>query len=565
MTEATKSKGGADAVPHNTSAGLAALDAMFQPFARSDAPGLVVGVAHNGKTIYRAGFGLASIELGVANTAWTRMRIGSSSKHFTCLAALLLAEDGKLDVDADVRRYIPELPESPAKVTLRHLMTHTSGLRCYLDLGLVAGGMSTQPKGSALAAQIRQTEVNFDLGEKMMYCNSGYHLLSITIERVSGMPFERFLAQRIFAPLGMRDTCSVPSDFEIHRGMATLHMPQIDGSWRRGIFPSEEVRGEGAMVSTLDDMLVWLAHLRDENKLVGAPQTWREILSPARLNNGIVSKYALGLIRDEYRGLEVLHHAGGVFGGACQLLTVPSQALDIVIMTNGALVNPTELSFRIIDVIASTALTAPPIPRPKAERFKHMLGVRYCSPRLGVGFSFTEAPEGALGLSFMNFMPAPMKETDGGEGIALGFEDIAVGPLMIQAAEMLKGDEAPKVLTLSESGHPEQFDRAPSTPPPVAQAGIELIGRYHSADLAADANLRFDGEKLQLEILGRHGSHTLELEPWCADLFAWKSTIAYLPLRGLLSIDRDLSGSVQGFRLDSMRTRRLRFERLVRS
>ena len=125
--------------------GAAALDELFQPFNRSDAPGLVVGVAQHGKCVYRRGFGLASIELGVANTPWTRMRIGSTSKHFTCLAALLLAEEGKLDIDAGVRRYFPAMPLLQGEPTLRQFMTHTSGYRCYLDLSSLSDGMAIKP------------------------------------------------------------------------------------------------------------------------------------------------------------------------------------------------------------------------------------------------------------------------------------------------------------------------------------------------------------------------------------------------------------------------------------
>src|SRR5579862_9727210 len=293
--------------------GVAALDDLFQPLLRSDLPGIVVGVAVKGEPVYRKGFGLASIEHGVANTPWTRMRIGSTSKHFACLAALLLVEEGKLDIDVDVRTYLPELPKVEPAPTLRQFMTHTSGLRDYLDVGFLASGMTIKPKGVGLATQVRQGGVNYVAGEKMIYNNGGYHLLSLVIERVSGMPFEQFLKERIFDPLKMVDTRSVPSDFEIHRGTATLHVPQPDGSFRRGIFPTEEVRGEGAIVSTIDDMLAWLAHLRGPHT-VGSEASWAQMTTPARLSNGLTCKYALGLMVDQYRGVDVVHHGGTVIG-----------------------------------------------------------------------------------------------------------------------------------------------------------------------------------------------------------------------------------------------------------
>eukprot|EP01034_Spumella_vulgaris_P044516 gene44516-55381_t len=345
MSESAVSNTGA---PEKT--GVAALDDLFAVANRSDAPGLVVGVAQHGETVYRRGFGLASVELAVANTPWTRMRIGSTSKHFTCLAALLLAEEGRLDLDASVRLYVPELPALNGEPTLRQLMNHTGGYRCYLDIGFLADSMAIKPLGQALAAQLRQREANFAPGEKFIYNNSGYHLLSIVIERIGGMPFEAFLAERIFKPLGMQDTVSVPSDFEIHRGMATMHVAQPDGGYKRGIFPTVEVRGEGAMISSIDDMLRWLSHLRGP-KRVGSESSWAQMLALARLNNGVEVPYALGLMRHLYRGVEVVHHAGGVIGGTCQMLTVPSHALDIVIMTNGAPVNAMDLSKRVVDIM----------------------------------------------------------------------------------------------------------------------------------------------------------------------------------------------------------------------
>jgi len=540
--------------------GLAALDRLFEPFARSDAPGLVVGVAHASRVVYRRGFGLASVELGVANAAATRMRIGSTSKHFTCLAVLLLAEEGRVDLDSSVRRYVPELPVLAGEPTLRQLMNHTGGYRCYLDLGLVADGLAVQPRGTALATQVRQTAANFRPGEKLIYCNGGYHLLSVVVDRVSGVSFERFLEQRIFAPLGMVDTASVPSDLEIHRGMATLHLAQPDGSWRRGIFPSEEVRGEGGIVSTLDDMLAWLAHLRAAEKTVGSPDSWRQMLEPAKLNDGTVSKYALGLIREDYRGLEVIHHGGAVFGGTCQMITAPGAALDVVIMTNGALANAPELALRIIDELGAEALRGPATPRAAVDRFRAMLGQRYHCRTTGIGIGFGEAADGRLGLSILNFVPIALKETDAGQALTVGVEDIAVGPLTVRTADLAESGEAPESLRFSEAGHEDRFERMPANPPVLADAAPSLLGRYRAADLAADADLRLVDGKLLLHIAGVCGGNTLALEVWSADVFAWAG-VSVPMLRGLINVKRDPSGVVEGFSLDTMRTRGLSFQR----
>lgn len=564
MSESTSAAGvsGKAAEPKT---GVAALDGLFEPFNRGDAPGLIVGVAQHGRTLYRRGFGLASVELGVANTAWTRMRIGSTSKHFTCLAVLLLAEDGKLDVDAGVRRYIPELPVLAGEPTLRQLMSHTGGYRCYLDVGFLSDGMAFQPKGMALAIQVRQTAVNFAPGEKMIYCNGGYQLLSLVIERVSGMPFEQFLQERIFAPLAMQDTASVPSDFEIHRGMATLHEalpPEQGGGWRRGIFNTEEVRGDGAMISTIDDMLSWLAHLRAPAKTVGSAASWQQMVTPARLNSGLLNPYGLGLLVHAYRGVEVIHHPGGVVGGLCQMITVPSQALDIIIMTNGAPANPIELAYKIIDAMLGEALLGPVDVKPASDSFKPLLGTRYHASGSGLVFGFGEAPDARLGLSFLETPPVALKQR--GELLQIGFEDATGGSLSLPLAAVAgvaNTGEAPPVLELSEGGRAERFERLPSTPPALAEVAPALLGRYRAPDLKAEAVVRIEGEKLLLEVFGAFGSHALELEAFAAAVFGWRVSGSHM--YGVLSAEPGADGRMTAFRINTMRTRQMRFERLA--
>ncbi|MDY0747627.1 serine hydrolase domain-containing protein [Paucibacter sp. R3-3] len=537
----------------------AVLDELFQPFNRSDAPGLVVGVALHGKTLYRRGFGLASVALGVSNTPWTRMRIGSTSKHFTCLAVLLLAEEGKVDPDAGVRRYIPDLPALDAEPTLRQLMSHTGGYRCYLDLGFIADGMAIRPRGGAMAIQLRQTEANFAPGESIIYCNSGYHLLSQVIARVSGMPVEQFLQERIFAPMRMLDTASAPSDFEIHRGMATLHLPLPGGGWQRGIFPSEEVLGEGAMISTLDDMLRWLTHLRAPlgMKTVGSAATWAQMTTLSRLNDGSATPYALGLMRHDYRGVDVIHHAGGVVGGASQMLTVPSEGLDIVMMTNGAPVSPTELAWRVVDAVLGDKLLGPRAEKASTERFRMLVGARYLSKDTGHVLGFEDV-DGKLSLSFLNSPAMPL--TDGGDELRIPFQELALGPLSLPAAQFEGLAETPTGLQFSEGGKASTFECLPAEAPVLAEAGGALVGRYRADDLGADAEIGFDGDALNLRVHGALAVPVMPLEAFGADVFGLSSAAANLPLRGVVHVERK-DRCVTGFVLHTLRTRHLRFER----
>lgn len=430
----------------------AALDEVFAFANRSDAPGMVVGVAQRGRIVYRRGFGLANVALGVANTPATLMRIGSSSKHFTCLAALLLAEEGRLDVDAPVRTYLPELPQRTVDPSLRQLMTHTSGYRCHVDLSSLSDGLAVQPRGAGLATMVRQSESNFEPGESQLYCNGGYHLLSLAIERASGMRFEQFMQERIFGPMGMVDTASVPCDFRIHRGLATLHVPQpaeLGGGWRLGVFPSEEILGEGAMVSTVDDMLRWLAHLRGP-KTVGSAESWRQMLSTATLNNGLQSVYSLGLMQHLYRGVKVIHHAGAVVGGSCQMLTVPDHELDVVLMANGLEASMPSLANKVVDAVLGDAALAAAEARVAGARFQPMLGSCYRDPCSGMVVGFAETPEGQLGLSLFRRPPVALR--DEGDLLRIGFEDLAAGPFVVETSSLATEGAPPGAPAVQRGG-----------------------------------------------------------------------------------------------------------------
>jgi D-aminopeptidase len=213
------------------------LDKLFAPWNRSDAPGLAIGVALADRIVYRRGVGLASVESGQALSPSTRMRIGSTSKHFTALLALLLAEEGKIDLDAPICRYVDGLEGPGGEPSLRLLLQHRGGSRCYLDLGFIGHGMAITPPGRALAMQRLQRDRNFAPGEAVIYNNGGYQLATAAIERAGAAPFAQQLRERLLEPVGMPDTLLLPSDLTLTPRMATLHIAD-SGSWRRGIFPT---------------------------------------------------------------------------------------------------------------------------------------------------------------------------------------------------------------------------------------------------------------------------------------------------------------------------------------
>ncbi|MNX95475.1 D-aminopeptidase [compost metagenome] len=397
----------------------------------------------------------------------------------------------------------------------------------------------------------------------MLYCNGGYHLLTHVIERISGQRFERFLAERIFEPLGMHDTESVPSDFDIKPGMATLYqaLPTgaagSDAEWRRGIFPVEDIGGEGAIVSTVDDMLRWIAHLRGSDKRVGSAASWAQMTAPTVLVDGAVTSYGLGLMRHSYRGVEVVRHGGTVIGGTCQMLTVPAHALDISIMTNGAKTSPRALAWKIVDALLAAHLGPPPAHVPSAER-PALMGQPYYSPATGVLVRFGDA-EGRLGLSWLGSPPMPLRSELG--RLSLASEDSMMAPISIKTTG-LDGDVAPAFITLTVGGSVHRFALMNTPAPSAADLAPQLEGRYRVPDMDATACIARTGDTLRLHVQGPYGRRTLRLQPLSTDLFmiASDGQPSSTPTVGVIRIDRD-ADRVLGLRLEEGRTRGLRFIR----
>lgn len=539
------------------------LDALFQAWNRSDAPGLIVGVAQHGVPIYRRGFGLASVEHGTANTPQTKMRIGSTSKHFAALAVLLLAEDGKLDVDAPVRTYLPELSGPAGDPTLRQLMNHTGGLRDPYDLPgilLCSGFPGMIAAGAGLELSQRFTSANYAPGERMVYNNNGYYLLSLVVQRLGEMPFADFLKQRILSPLGMGDTQLLPSDMTMLPGIASFHMLQADGSYRRGVYPSEELLGSGGMVSTIDDMLRWLAHLRGDDKKVGSTDSWQQMLERPSYSSGALGDYCLGLTREHYRGLEIVHHAGAVLGCNTQMLTVPEHALDIIIIFNRMDSNPSAMALKVIDaVLADTALT-PVIPPVSAEDREALIG-RWYSPTsrrlFGIVAHPVEGQAPVLALSVHHQVIGLFKQS--------GSDLLMSTPSHGNVSVRLPADASskPDRLEFTDSGHVEQFTRLPDAGPAAVDLAVEIVGEYHYADLDRTLSVSLEDGALYLDLRPQYGQSRLRLEPFSADVCGLKLTGSFpvpIPTTGSLSIARE-QGRVTGLWLSNARTRNLWLQR----
>lgn len=498
-----------------------ALDALLAPYDSTGAPGFAVGVALDGRPRYRRGVGLASIELPVALSPTIRMRIGSTSKHFCALALLLLEEEGRLSIDASPRTILPELPGWADGMTIRQLMAHTSGMRDSMDL-LMLSAPPTAPVAKDVQFEMlcRLDSVNFAPGHGWNYNNGGYVLLSLIAERVSGLPLGELLRARIFEPLGMADTLLRPLDTDLVPNSATLHVPRADGGWDRGVMGAP-IKGEGGIVSTVDDMLRWLAHMRDP--VVGSAASWAAMRTPCASHG-----YGLGLMMDAHRGLATVHHAGGVIGGACQMLKVAECDLDLIVMTNGR--NALEL-YGLVDAILDLCIPGlPPAPvppdGPTASGTFHSRDT---------GRVVALAEQAGTAMMTVNGMTLPAHRD------ANGAYYVAIMPTDLRASV----DEDASALTLVEFGATDRLHRV--DPPEGEEVAA---GRYRSDASGLTATLAGTG----MTIAGPAGTLDYSLQPLGPDL--WQGVA-----KSILPVMVTLETDAAGFLLTSGRTIRLRFER----
>lgn len=332
------------------------VDAIFAQWNRTDSPGCAVGVYRGGVIEYARGYGMGNLELGVALSPHSLFDIGSTSKQFTAMSIMLLARDGKLSLDDDIHKFIPELPNYGKTITVRHILTHTSGIRDYLTLWGLAGvdDADLTTDDDALALIARQRELNFAPGEQWLYSNSGFFLASVIVKRVSGKTLARFAAERIFAPLGMTHTRFNDDHMAIIPDRATGYTPRDSGGWATAMSNFEQT-GDGAVQTSIEDLQRW-----DENfytGTVGGTETLASMQKPAVLNDGKQQTYALGLTVDRYRGLRTVSHGGSWAGYRAELLRFPDQHLSVSCLCNLARTNPSLLARRVAEVYLGGQMT----------------------------------------------------------------------------------------------------------------------------------------------------------------------------------------------------------------
>jgi CubicO group peptidase (beta-lactamase class C family) len=338
------------------------IDGIFSSLKSSNAPGAAVVVVRNGRPVFRGGYGVTDLRTLAPIDAKTNFRLASFTKQFTAAAIMLLVRDGKLHYDDHLTDIFPEFPAYGKSITVRNLLNHTSGLEDYGDL-LMRQYPDTPPEkvpqildAGVLKILEQQTSGRFPPGSKWEYSNSGYAVLAMIVEKVSGKSFGQFLHERIFIPLKMKNTLAYEKGKNEVPHRAYGHSKKSDGGWQEtDQSPTSAVLGDGGIYSSIDDLAKWDRALR-QHTLLSATEMQPALTpvqptdGPAKFPDGPNVSYGFGWFLDPYQGHKRMSHDGGTIGFRTTIQRFPDDQLTVIVLANRVDINPEELALKVADL-----------------------------------------------------------------------------------------------------------------------------------------------------------------------------------------------------------------------
>lgn len=521
------------------------VDALFSRYTALGSPGAVVAVMQGGEVVLNKGYGLASIELGVPITPATRFRIASVSKQFTVSAALMLADEGKLDLKAAPHEYLKEL--APLPVTIDQMMRNCSGLPDFLELLRLGGhGLDKPARAEELfAACARNGHLNFTPNSRFLYSNTNFLLLGLIVERLSKMKLGDFLAERIFKPLGMSSTQLAARIDTVIPGLATGYLGDATTGFRRAAHAYPQ-GGEGGLTSTVEDLLIWSRHF--DQPTLSPTNLPAQLAAVSALTGKHVNKYRRGVQADELRGLATIGHGGLWPGFRTEFLRVPEADLTVVVIANLASIDP----WRKSRAIATLALEG----HKKLKPAPAQITQAELKPLAGTWFNAEEPSMFELAWTngeavvTQNGMPFVLgRRADGWLAAERGSFEFALKPAGKGAAKVDLG--AGRVLDFIKLGRRKAVPAA-------------LAGTYVSADTGAVWRIERNGDDWGVAVSGPliAGGPPWPVQGIDADTVEVASPAGgWLTVSQLAHIVRDKAGKIEALDVSTGRIKRMRFAR----
>jgi len=534
------------------------VDAVFSRYDKPGSPGCALGVMRDGQLAYGRGYGSADLEHGVPITTSSLFDVGSVSKQFAAASIALLAEEHKLSFSDDVRKYIPELPNYGGTITIDNLMHHTSGLRDYNGLLDLAGHdlIDVTTDSQALAVIVRQRHLNFPTGSRYEYSNTGYFLLSVIVQRVTGQSLATFARERLFVPLGMTHTLYRDHYAMLIPNRAMGYAPNDTGkgaqgreAWKNSMSNWEET-GDGAVHLSIEDALKW-----DENfyhPRVGGQWMVEQLQGRGVLANGDSISYARGLDIVPYRGLRRVQHGGSWIGYRANFARFPEQHTSIVILCNVDGSAPGRLSDQVADIVLDGKFPVAKQSAPVATRTAAATsdGMPLASV---TGTYFDTLTNDVIRITEKNGAPVLGIFGQSLPLVPTGPTTFAVTGAPASVAFMSDGQRPASALRL-KTGSADGNVAVRFTPAaPSGDALRAYTGSYYSPELDVTWPITLENGHLVLT--------RTTLDPDIAGQLDPAMTDAFTAAGGFIRFTRDQAGQVNGFELSASRMRGIRFDR----
>ena len=531
------------------------VDALFASWTGPRAPGCAVSVMRGGELVFARGYGAANLEYDVPITPSTVFHVASVSKQFTALAVALLVADGEVSWDDDIRRYVPELPDFGTPITLRHLAHHTSGIRDQWAMLQMAGwrwGGDVIRQSDVLDLLSRQTALNFAPGSDYLYSNSGYTLLAVVVERVSGRTLRAFTSARLFGPLGMTRTVFRDDHTMLVRDRAYAYARDGFGRYRLSI-PDFAIVGASSLFTTVEDLARWNGNFTSGE--VGGRDALRQLQAHGALDGGARLSYAFGLVHGTHRGRPTIGHGGTDAGYRSEFLRFPDEDLAVAVLCNTDRASPGRLALDVADVF----LPPPPVAAaPSPEAGPRSPPPRPPAPAAGRGETGGGTADLAslAGYYLRSGNDVPLRVVVRGDDLRLlgagaeqSLRPAGGGRFLLGGTTEVTftpGGGEPPTLRVGGPSRPVYSRQLPARP--SAEAFAAYAGSYYSDDLAVGYTFRVEAGRLVLwnRKLGR-----IPLAPTFADGFyarGWSFTFR-----------RDDAGAVSGFTVSTSRAWNIAF------
>lgn len=528
------------------------VDELFTPWDSDDTPGASVAVVRDGAIIYKKGYGMANLEYDIPNTPSTVFHIASVSKQFTAFSILLLEKDGKLSLDDDIRKYIPEVPDFGKTITLRHLATHTSGMRDQWNLLAMAGWRLDDviTKEHVLKLVSKQKELNFNPGDEYLYCNTGFTLLAEVVARVSNQSFAEFTKDRIFEPLKMNSTLFYDDHEKIVKNRAYSYYDGPNG-FKKSVLSYANV-GATSLFTTVEDLSLW--SLNFAKPKVGDQAIIEKLNTLAVLNNGKTFGGALGQFVGKYKGLNEIQHGGADAGYRTYLTRFPDENFSVVVFSNSAQFNSGGMAHKVVDIYLKDKIKEAPKkevpkeekPAEKVEVAPKTLATYKGKYELQPGFVITiRETEGGLEAQATG---QPMVKL---EAISLTKFQVVGVPATL---EFVPNDGAAvQVVKLAQGGQVMDAKRIKDFDEKAVKLS-EFTGEFYSEELATSYHFQVEADKL----MAKHSRLSdITLDPSKKDVFSG-STWYF----GQITFVRDADGQITGCKVSNGRVRNLHFEKI---